>query len=72
MTIHSVAGPRIKVKDRNGARIKPGAKPWQSERFGDLIAVGAAVLVLGGTYLLVSPVVLAIMARGFPAMGTGF
>ena len=62
----------VKIKERIGARTEPGAKPWRSERFEDLLAVLGSVAVLGGTYLLVSHVVLPSMARGFAVMGTGF
>ena len=69
MTIHSVAGSQIKVKERNVASTEARTKSvWRGKRFKDLLAVLASVAFFGGTYLLISQVVLPSMARGFAAL----
>ena len=69
MTIQPVTGSQITVKERNGARTEPRTMSvWQGKRFQDFLAVLASVAFLGGTYLLISQVVLPSMARGFAAL----
>ena len=73
MTIHSVAGSQINVREQDKARTEPRTNSvWRGARFEDLLAVVASVGVLGGTYLLLSQVVLPMMAKGFVSIGTGF
>ena len=73
MKTHALVDSELEVQQEEISSTKTRAKRvWQGERFGDLFAVGAAVLVLGGTYLLVSQWVLPTLARGFSVVRPGF